>query len=78
MVLHPHQMCQIDMLVFVCALVTITENDIAPMALLTQGTQTLPWVRYRGAATLAALTTGPRTRLGRISCARMPWTQHIE
>ena len=47
-----HQMCQIDMLVFVCALVTITENDIAPMALLTQGTQTLPWVRYRGAATL--------------------------
>ena len=47
-----HKMCQIDMLVFVCALVTITENDIAPMALLTQGTQTLPWVRYRGAATL--------------------------
>ena len=47
-----HQMCQIDMLVFVCALVTITENDIAPMALLTQGTQTLPWVRYRSAATL--------------------------
>ena len=47
-----HQMCQIDMLVFVCALVTITENDIAPAALLTQGTQTLPWVRYRGAATL--------------------------
>ena len=47
-----HKMCRIDMLVFVCALVSITEDDIAPMALLTQGTQTLPWVRYRRAAML--------------------------
>ena len=48
-----HTMARIDMVVFVCVLVTLTEQDIRPMALQTQALHTLPWVRWRSTGRVA-------------------------
>ena len=44
-----HQMASIDMIAFVSVIASVSEHDIEPMALTTQGVQTLPWVKWRAA-----------------------------